>query len=112
MRNWVRDCEICFKDTRINNKRISSEGIHIPEWDLGPELLMQIDFLLELPPSGSYEFIITAPDVFSKNAFAYPVSDPTEVNTAKVKIDIMTIHARLPTLLIREAFSSLKLYMK
>ena len=59
---------------------------------------MQIDLLPELPPSGGYENIITAIDVFSKYAFAYPVSNPTAVNTAKVIIDIMTRHAYLPTL--------------
>ena len=52
VRNWVRDCEICIQDKRINNTRITPELIHIPEWDLGPEDLMQIDLLPELPPSG------------------------------------------------------------
>ena len=65
VRNWVRDCEICIHDKRINNTRITPELIHIPEWDLGPEDLMQIDLLPELPPSGGYENIITAIDVFS-----------------------------------------------
>ena len=82
--------------------RITPELIHIPEWDLGPEDLMQIDLLPELPPSGGYENIITAIDVFSRYAFAYPVSNPTAVNTAKVIIDIMTRHAYLPTLIITD----------
>ena len=102
VRNWVRDCEICIHDKRINNTRITPEIIHIPEWDLGPEDLMQIDLLPELPPSGGYENIITAIDVFSRYAFAYPVSNPTAVNTAKVIIDIMTRHAYLPTLIITD----------
>ena len=63
---------------------------------------MQIDLLPELPPSGGYENIITAIDVFSRYAFAYPVSNPTAVNTAKVIIDIMTRHAYLPTLIITD----------
>ena len=49
---------------RINNTRITPELIHIPEWDLAPEDLMQIDLLPELPPSGGYENIITAIDNF------------------------------------------------
>ena len=68
----------------------------------GQEDFMQIDFLPELPPSGGYENIITAIDVFSRYAFAYPVSNPTAVNTAKVIIDIMTRHAYLPTLNITD----------
>ena len=63
---------------------------------------MQIDLLPELPPSGGYENIITAIDVFSRYAFAYPVSNPTAVNTAKVIIDIMARHAYLPTLIITD----------
>ena len=102
VRNWVRDCEICVQDNCINNTRITPEIIHIPEWDLGPEDLMQIDLLPELPPSGGYKNIITAIDGFSRYAFAYPVSNPTAVNTAKVKIDIMTRHAYLPTLFITD----------
>ena len=102
VRNWVHDCEICIQDKRINNTLITPEFIHIPEWDLGPEDLMQIDLLPELPPSGGYENIITAIDVFSRYAFAYPVSNPTAVNTAKVRIDIMTRHAFLPTLIITD----------
>ena len=100
VRNRVRDCEICIQDKRINNTRIAPESIHVPEWDLGPEDLMQINLLPELPPSGGYENIITTIDVFSRYAFAYPVSNPTAVNTAKVIIDIMTRHAYLPTLII------------
>ena len=61
---------------------------------------MQIDPLPELPPSADYEIIITAIDVFSRYAFAYPVSNSMAVNTAKVIIDIMTRHAYLPTLII------------
>ena len=93
VRNWVRDCETCIQDKRIKHTRITPELIHIPKWDLGAENLMQIDLLPELPPSGGYENIITAIDVFSRYAFAYPVSNPRAVNTAKVIIDIMTRHA-------------------
>ena len=99
VRNWVRDCEKCIQDKRINKTRITPELFHIPDWDLGPEDLMQIDLLRELPPSGGYENIINAFDVFLRYAFAYPVSNPRAVNTAKVILDIMTRHAYLPTLI-------------
>ena len=102
VRNCVGDCEICIQDKRINNKRITHELIHIPERDLGPEDLMQIDLLPELPRSGGYDNIITARDVFSRYAFAYPVSNPTAVNTAKVIIDNMARHANLPIFIITD----------
>ena len=64
--NWVRDCEICIQDKRINNTRITPEIIHISEWYLGPEDFMQINLLPDLPPSEGYENITTAKDVFSR----------------------------------------------
>ena len=102
VRNWVRDCEICIQDKGINNTGITPELIHIPEWELGPEDVMQNDLLPELPPSGGYENIITAIEVFSRYAFACPVSNPRAVNRAKVIIDIMIRHAYLPTLIITD----------
>ena len=99
VRNWVCACETCIQDERKNNTRITPELIHIPEWDLVPENLMRIDLLPELLPSGGYEIIITAIDVFLKYAFAYPVSKPTAVNTAKIIRNIMTRYAYLPTLI-------------
>ena len=49
-----------------------------------------------------YENIITLIDVFSRYAFANPVSNPTAVKTAKVIIDIMTRHNHLSTLIITD----------
>ena len=70
---------------------------------------MQIDLLLALPPSGGYEKIVTAMDVFSLFLFAYPTSNQDVKRTAKVLINIITQHAFLPTTLIsdkRTAFMS------
>ena len=109
VKKWVQGCEICIKDKRINNASITPELLNLPEWDLGPEDALQIDILPNLPPSGGYENVITALDVFSRYLFAYPVTDASAVNTAKVIIDIMTKHSYLPTTLITDkgtAFTS------
>ena len=63
---------------------------------------MKIDLLPKLPRSGGCEKNITAADVFSRYAFAYPISNPTAVNTAKEIEDIMTRHAYLPTLIMKD----------
>ena len=105
----VQGCEICIKDKRVPNFSITPELLNVPEWDLGPEDAMQIDLLPNLPPSGGYENIITAMDVFSRYLFAYPITDASATNTAKVIIDIMTKHTYLPTILITDkstAFTS------
>ena len=102
VRNWVSDCETCIQDKRINNTLNTPESIHITEWDLGPEDFMKTDLLPELPPSGGYENIITAIDIFSRYSFAYPFSNPTAANTEKIIIDIITRHAYLPTFIITD----------
>ena len=106
VRKWVNGCETCIKDKRINNELITPELLSLPEWTLGPEDAMQIDLLPNLPPSGGYENIITAMDVFSRYLFAYPVADASAANTAKVIIDIMTKHTYLPTTLITDKGSA------
>ena len=82
--------------------KLKPEVINFPEWDMGPENIMQTDLLPERQPSGGYEYILTAIDVLSSYTFAYSVSTPTAVNTAKVIIDIMTRHAYLPTPMITD----------
>ena len=70
---------------------------------------MQIDLVPGLPPSGGYENIITALDVFSRYFFAYPTSNQEAKTVAQVLINIMTKHAYLPTTLISDkgtAFTS------
>ena len=109
VKKWVQGCEICIRDKRIANASITPELLILPEWDLGPEDALQIDLLPNLPPSGGYENIITALDVFSRYLFAYPVTDASAISTAKVLIDIMTRHTYLPTTLITDkgtAFTS------
>ena len=97
LRNWVRDCEICIQHKRINNTRITPEliqnGTRRPHADR---------LIARIAAKWGFENIIMAIDVFSRYAFAYPVSNPTAVNTAKVIIDIMTRHAYLPTLIITD----------
>ena len=109
VQKWVQVCEICIKDKRISNASKTPELLILPEWDLGPKDALQIDLLPNLPPSGGYENIITALDVFFRYLFAYPVTDASAISTAKILIDIMTRHTYLSTTLITDkgtAFTS------
>ena len=102
VKKWVEGCEQCARDKRVPNATITPELLNLPEWDLGPEDAMQIDLLPNLPPSGGYENVLTAIDVFSRYLFACPLTDASAINVAKVLIDIMTKHAYLPTTLITD----------
>ena len=63
---------------------------------------MQIDLVPELPPSGGYENILTAMDMFSRYLFAYPTSNQDAKLIANVIITIMTMQAYLPKTLISD----------
>ena len=109
VKKWVEGCEECARDKRAPNATITPELLNLSEWDLGPEDAMQIDLLPNLPPSGGYENVLTAIDVFSRYLFAYPLTDASAINVAKAIFDIMTKHAYLPTTLITDkgtAFTS------
>ena len=73
---------------------------------VGPKDAVQIDLLPNLPPSGGYEKVLTAIDVASRFLFAYPLTDESAINVAKVLIDIKTKHAYLPTRLISDKGSA------
>ena len=102
VRKWVKKCKTWVKDKRIDNSQVTPELISRPEWDLGPEDVMQKDLLPELSTSVGYENIITAFDIFSRYAFAYRVSSPTAVNTVNDFIDIMTRCVYLPAVMITD----------
>ena len=73
-----------------------------------PEDAMHFDLVPGLPPSGGYENIVTAMDVFSRYLFAYPTANQDATTIAKVTIN-MTKHTYLPTTLISDkgtAFTS------
>ena len=102
IREWVMSCEQCIRESRIdlnlNHTPLQNPNEHIT----APEDAMQIDLVPELPPSGGYENIVTALDVFSRYLFAYPTSNQDAKTFAKVLINIMTKHAYLPTTFISD----------
>ena len=109
IREWVMSCEVC-----IGELRIKPQPTHLPlqnpnEHITAPGDAMQIYLVPGLPPSGGFENIVTAMDVFSCYLLAYPTSNQDATTIAKVIINIMTKHAYLPTTLISnkgKAFTS------
>ena len=93
-------CEQCIRESRVDD-RLTRPALQNPcEHRTAPEDAMQIDLVPELPPSGGYENIVTAMDVFSRYLFAYPMSSQDAKTIARVIINIMTKHAYLPTTII------------
>ena len=102
IREWVISCEQCIRESRIDRSLTRFPLQNPNEHITAPEDAMQIDLVPELPPSGGYENIVTAMDVFFRYLFAYPTSNQDAKTIAKVLINIMTKHAYLPTTLISD----------
>ena len=102
IREWVMLCEQCIRESRID-RSLTRPPLQNPNEHITlPEDAMQIDLVPELQPSGGYENIVTAMDVFSRFLFAYPTSNQDAKTVAKILINIMTKHAYLPTTLISD----------
>ena len=95
-------CEQCIKESRIDRSLTRPPLENPNEHITAPEDAMQIDLVPELPPSGGYENIVTAMDVFSRYLLADPTSNQDAKTIAKVLINVMTKHAYLPTTLISD----------
>ena len=67
--------EKCNSELKINPQLTRPPLQNPNEHNNAPEDAMQIDLVPGLPPSGSYENIVTAMDVFSRYLFAYPTSN-------------------------------------
>ena len=93
-------CEQCVRESRIDVS-LTHLPLQKPDQHITvPEDAMQIDLVLELPPSGGYENIVTAMDVFSRYLIAYPTSNQDAKTNVKVLINIMAKHVYSPTTLI------------
>ena len=70
IREWVMSCEQCLRESRIN-PRLTHPPLQNPiEYITAPQDGMQNDLVPGLPPSGGYENILNAMDVFSCYLFA------------------------------------------
>ena len=102
IREWVMSCKQCSRQSRIDYSLTRPPLQNPNEHITAPEDAIQVDLVPELPPSGAYENIVTAMDVFSRYLFAYPTADQDAKTIAKVLINIMTKQAYLPTTLISD----------
>ena len=86
----------------MNNDRLRTKLLNCPECVLGPEDILQMDILPNLPPTGCYDHIITAIDVFSRYFFAHPVTRITATAVSRAMMDILCKQTYLPTTIITD----------
>ena len=75
VRESVMSCEQCIRESRIDRSLTRPPLQNLNEHNTATEDAMKNDFVPELPPSGGYENIVTAMDVFSRYSLAYPTSN-------------------------------------
>ena len=93
IRQWVMLCEHCIRESRVDD-RLTRPALQNPsEHITATEDSMKIDLVSKVPPSGDYENIVTAMDVFSRYLFAYYISIQDAKTIAKVIVNVMTKHA-------------------
>ena len=100
IRQWVMSCEQCIRESRVDDSLTRPALQNPKEHITAPEDAVQKDLVPEIPPSGSYENIVTAMDVFSKYLSGYPTSNQDAKTIARVIINVMSKHAYLPTTII------------
>ena len=66
IKEWITSCEQCIREPRIDRSLTRFPLQNPNEHITAPEDAMQIDLVPELRPSGGYENIVTAMDLFSR----------------------------------------------
>ena len=87
---------------RTDKRSITPPMIDTSKLALGPEDALQMDIVPFDEPSGGYNAIVTAMDVYSRYLFTYNVVKTDAPTVARVLVDIMTRHAYLPTTVITD----------
>ena len=96
----VTSCEKCMRESRIDHS-LTRPPLQNPNHHINAaDDAMQLDLVLEVIPSGGYENIVTAMDVFSRYLIAYPTSNQDAKTIAQIINIIKTTHAYLPTTLV------------
>ena len=72
---------------------------------MGPDDILEIDILPNLPNSAGYQNSVTMIDVFSRYPFAYPTQNVTANTNGRCIVDVMTKHVYLPTLILSDKAS-------
>ena len=100
--NHISLCRECAQTKRTPDSCITPPLIDMSQLALGPEDALQMDIVPFDDPSGGYNAVITAMDIFSRYLFAYSVTRIDTRTVTRVLIDIITRHSYLPTTIITD----------
>ena len=100
--NHISLCRECVQTKRTPNRSITPPLIDMSQLAMRPEDALQMDIVPFDDPSGGYNAVITAMDVFSRYLFAYSVARVDTRTVTRVLINIIIRHSYLPTTIITD----------
>ena len=92
IKKWVRSCKQWITASLVKNNFTWLSLQDTDEHIRGAEDALQTDLFPSLPPSGSYQNIVKAMDVFSRYLFAYPIASQDAEKIIRVIIHIINKH--------------------
>ena len=106
MQRFVNNCQTCIKSKPVKSDTITPPLEPIYDLCNGPEDILEIDLVGELPRSNGYSHILTACDYFSRYLFAIPIRRPDTKSVVDALIDIFSKHAYVPQHIITDKGSA------
>ena len=99
---YVSNCQDCIRAKPIRKAAITPPLQQIYDPCNGPEDILEIDLVGELPPANGFTHILTACDYFSRYLFAIPIRKPDTKSVVEALMQIFTQHSYVPKTILTD----------
>ena len=106
VQEFVNNCQDCIKVKPVKPNTVTPPLEPIYDPCNGPEDVLEIDLVGEIPRSNGYSHILTACDYFSRYLFVIPIRKPDTKSMVDALLDIFTKHAYVPKHIITDKGSA------
>ena len=103
---YVSNCQDCIRSKPIQKAEITRSLQQIYDPCNGPEDVLEIDLVGELPPSNGFTHVLTACDYFSRYLFAVPIRKPDTKSVVETLMQIFTKHSYVPKIILTDKGST------
>ena len=102
VQTFINNCQACIQSKPVAKEKLRPPLQKIYDPCNGPEDLLEIDLVGELPNSNGFTHVLTAVDVFSRYLFAIPIRKPDTHSVVRALMSIFTRHAYVPTTILTD----------
>ena len=106
VQEFIDNCQMCIRTKPVPRSKITPPLQQIYDPCNGPEDILEIDLVGELPSSNGYTHVLTACDYFTKYLFAIPIRRPDTQSVVSALMQIFTQHAYIPRHLLTDKGSA------